>query len=267
MTKPAVTNSSVTNSSVTNSSVTNSSVTKPAVTSPNAGRGSMIGRAAPALTRRRLLAGAGVLAGGLLLSGASELIAPPRLFAAVTPPTVYARAQWSARPPSWPVQVLSTPPDHIVVHHTASGNTTDYSLAQAGRLSHWIQDLHMDTNGWIDAGQQLTISRGGYVMEGRHRSLEMINKGGLVVGAQTANQNSHTIGIENEGIYVTEDTTTALFDSLVRTCAWLCQAYHLDPYQSIVGHRDYVSTTECPGDVLYARLPELRDRTATLLGA
>jgi hypothetical protein len=34
---------------------------------------------------------------------------------------------------------------------------------------------------------------------------------------------------------------------------------------AIVGHRDYVST-QCPGDVLYARLPELRDRVAALLG-
>lgn len=219
------------------------------------------------LTRRRLFAGAGAIAGGLLLGGATELIAPPRLFGAVTPPRVYTRAEWSARPPSSPVQVLSTPPDHIVVHHTASGNTPDFALAQAGRLSHWIQDLHMDTNGWGDSGQQLTISRGGYVMEGRDRSLEMIGKGGLVVGAQTANQNSHTIGIENEGIYVTQDTTVALFNSLVQTCAWLCVSYNLDPYQSIVGHRDYVTTTECPGDVLYSRLPELRDRVATLLGA
>jgi hypothetical protein len=219
------------------------------------------------LSRRRLLSGAGVLAGGLLLGGASELIAPPKLFGAVTPPRVYSRAEWSARPPSSPVQVLSTAPDHIVVHHTASGNSVDYSWNQAARLSHWIQDLHMDTNGWGDSGQQLTISRGGYVMEGRDRSVEMINKGGLVVGAQTANQNSHTIGIENEGIYVTEDTTVALFNSLVQTCAWLCVAYHLDPYASIVGHRDYVTTTVCPGDVLYSRLPELRDRVATVLGA
>lgn len=215
------------------------------------------------LTRRGLLIGGG----GLLLGGATGLVTPRRSYAAVTPPRVYTRAEWSARPPSSPIQVLTTPPDHIVVHHTASGNTTDYSLLQAGRLSHWIQDLHMDTNGWADAGQQLTISRGGYVMEGRDRSLAAIQSGQHVVGAQTANQNSHTIGIENEGIYVSQDTTTMLFNSLVQTCAWLCSVYGLDPHVAIVGHRDYVTTTQCPGDVLYARLPELRNRVATTLGA
>jgi len=214
------------------------------------------------LTRRGLLLGGG----GLLLGGAVSLTAPRRTYAAVTPPRVYTRAEWSARPPSSPITVLATAPDHIVVHHTASGNTTDYSLLQAGRLSHWIQDLHMDTNGWSDAGQQLTISRGGYVLEGRDRSLWAINNGQLAVGAQTANQNSHTIGIENEGLYTSQNTTTMLFDSLVQTCAWLCTAYGLDPYQSIVGHRDYVST-QCPGDVLYSRLPELRDRVAAALAA
>ncbi|NUT20930.1 MAG: N-acetylmuramoyl-L-alanine amidase [Hamadaea sp.] len=212
--------------------------------------------------RAVLLAG-----GGLILGGAAGPLPARRTYAAVTPPRVYTRAEWSARPSSSPITVLATPPDHIVVHHTASGNTTDYSLLQAGRLSHWIQDLHMDTNGWSDAGQQLTISRGGYVLEGRDKSLTAINNGQLAVGAQTADQNSHTIGIENEGIYVTQNTTTMLFDSLVRTCAWLCVAYGLDPYASIVGHRDYVTTTQCPGDVLYARLPELRDRTDALLNA
>jgi N-acetylmuramoyl-L-alanine amidase-like protein len=215
------------------------------------------------LTRRGLLIGGG----GLLLGGAASLTAPRRSYAAVTPPRVYTRAEWSARPPSSPITVLPTPPDHIVVHHTASGNTTDYSLLQAGRLSHWIQDLHMDINGWSDAGQQLTISRGGFVLEGRDRSLTAIQSGQLAVGAQTANQNSHTIGIENEGLYTSQDTTVALFNSLVQTCAWLCSAYGLDPHAAIVGHRDYVTTTECPGDVLYARLPELRNRVATVLGA
>lgn len=214
--------------------------------------------------RRQVLGAAAAVAGGVVLGGAGASAGTRP--AAAAAPRVYTRAEWSARPPRSPVQVLTTPPDHIVVHHTASGNTTDYSRLQAGRISHWIQDLHMDTNGWIDAGQQLTISRGGYVLEGRDRSLWAINNGRHVVGAQTANHNSHTIGIENEGIYVSQQPTTMLFDALVQTCAWLCTAYNLDPHQAIVGHRDYVAT-QCPGDVLYARLPELRDRTAQALAA
>lgn len=218
------------------------------------------------LTRRRLLAGTAGLAGGVLLGAGAGLVRPVPALAAPTPPRVYTRAEWSARPPNGAIRYLDRQPDHIVVHHTAGENTTDYSLAAAFRHSKWIQDLHMDGNGWIDSGQQLTISRGGYVMEGRSLSLRAIYEGQHVSGSQTANHNDHTIGIENEGIYVSAPVPTALFNSLVTTCAWLCETYSLDPYQAIVGHRDYVST-QCPGDVFYARLPELRQRVATVLGA
>ncbi|MGH3740615.1 MAG: peptidoglycan recognition protein family protein [Micromonosporaceae bacterium] len=221
------------------------------------------GSAARALSRRNLLGGAAAVAGGMMLGGAVELGSPKG--AAFAAPNVHTRGDWNARPPKSPVTVLSRFPDHIVVHHTASANTTDYSLSQAYALSHWIQDLHMDNNGWIDSGQQLTISRGGYVMEGRDRSLWAIETGYHVLGAHTGGENDHTIGIENEGIYVSQDTTTMLFESLVQTCAWLCTAYSLDPHQAIVGHRDY-NATQCPGDVLYARLPELRNRVSQALG-
>jgi hypothetical protein len=212
-----------------------------------------------ALSRRNLLRGAA--AGGLLIGGITMPTGPAQ---AAPAPRAYTRAEWSARPPRSATQVIGAP-DHIVIHHTASQNVTDYSLAAAYKVSHWIQDLHMDTNGWIDAGQQLTISRGGYLMEGRSKSLSSIANRQNVLGAQTANHNSHTIGIEHEGIYVTANVPTALFDTSVLTCAWLCNTYGLDPHVAIVGHRDY-NTTQCHGDVFYARLPELRDRVAAAMG-
>jgi hypothetical protein len=206
-------------------------------------------------------------AGGAAAGGAAaQLARPGRAVAAVTPPRVYTRAEWGARPPTGAIRYLDRQPDHIVVHHTAGANTTDYSLAAAYRHSAWIQDLHMDRNGWIDAGQQLTISRGGYLMEGRSLSLRAIHERQHVSGAQTAGHNDHTIGIENEGLYVSAPVPAALFGSLVATCAWLCDVYGLDPFSAIVGHRDYVTSTVCPGDVLYARLPELRQRVAAALG-
>jgi hypothetical protein len=214
------------------------------------------------VSRRTVLRGAAV--GGFMLGGALDVVKAPSARAAESP-RVYTREEWGARPPSSPVEIIG-PPDHIVIHHTASDNVTDYSLEQAYALSHWIQDLHMDQNGWIDAGQQLTISRGGYVLEGRDRSLEAIGQGLNVMGAQTSGENDHTLGIEHEGIYVEEDVTAALFEASVQTCAWLCGVYGLDPYAALVGHRDYVST-ECPGEVFYGRLPELRDRVAEAMAS
>ncbi|MFC4908813.1 peptidoglycan recognition family protein [Actinomadura gamaensis] len=179
-------------------------------------------------------------------------------------PLVHPRADWNARPPRRPATVLDRAPDQIVVHHTASPNSPDTSLSHAYRLSRDIQRFHMRGRGWDDCGQQLTISRGGHIMEGRNRSLQAIRDGKLVVGAQALHHNSHTIGIENEGTYTSEDPPDPLWSSLVEVCAWLCVRYDLDPSDAIVGHRD-LCATDCPGDRFYARLPELRDAVAESL--
>ncbi|MBE1532445.1 peptidoglycan recognition protein family protein [Actinomadura algeriensis] len=206
------------------------------------------------LSRRSLLGGTAAIAGGALLG-------PVPAASAKTAPRLYTRAEWRARAPKAAATVLDRAPDHIVVHHTASPNSTNYSLEHAFGLSRSIQNFHMDTNGWDDTGQQLTISRGGHLMEGRNRSLDAIGAGNHVMGAHTLSHNEHTIGIENEGTYMTEGPTDALWDGLVTACAWLCDVYGLDPHAAIVGHRDYNSTA-CPGDTLYALLPQLRDQVA-----
>jgi len=215
------------------------------------------------LGRRDFITRTATIAGGAALLSTAGLTHPSPAHA-YTKPYVYTRAQWAARPPTSPAQIIAAP-DHLIVHHMAFPNSTDYSLTHAFQLSRDCQDLHMDTNGWADTGQQLTISRGGYVMEGRNRSLEAIGKGANVMGAQCANNNGHTLGIENEGTYTSVLPPTALWNALVQTLAWLCDDYGLDPHASIVGHRDYVST-QCPGDALYAKLPQLRDDVANTLG-
>jgi len=215
------------------------------------------------LPRRRVLGSAAALAGGVLLGSATPALA--RTPKAADAPRIYTREEWGAAPPQEVATILDHGPDHLVVHHTASANTTDYSQNAAFALSRSIQDLHMNTNGWGDTGQQLTISRGGFVMEGRNRTLESFSEKLLVMGAQTANENSHTLGIENEGTYISETPPDALYNSLVDSLAYLCTLYGLDPQEAIVGHRDYVST-QCPGDAFYAKLPQLRNDVAGKLG-
>ncbi|WP_254715856.1 peptidoglycan recognition family protein [Actinomadura sp. NAK00032] len=194
---------------------------------------------------------------------ADEGMAVPVDFTAENP-HIYTRAQWNARPPRRPAKVLKRAPDHIIVHHTATANTSDVSLSHAFSLSRYIQNFHMNKNGWDDTGQQLTISRGGIVMEGRNRSLKAIRAGDLAVGAQVLHHNQHTLGIENEGTYTSRAVPGKLWGSLLEVCVWLCRQYNLDPAQAIVGHRDY-NNTSCPGDRLYARLPELRRAVAARL--
>ena len=172
-------------------------------------------------------------------------------------------AGWSARPPSSPISTSSAT-DRIIVHQTEWPNTTDYSRDRAVALAQEIQNLHMDTNGWIDTGQHFTVSRGGYVLEGRHRSLEGLNGGGFQpVSAHAVGENTRAIGIENEGTYFTETPTQALLDSLVRLLTDVCTQYGLGAHR-IFGHWDF-NDTDCPGYAFYPLFPLLRLRTAQAL--
>jgi hypothetical protein len=172
---------------------------------------------------------------------------------------------WGARPPASPIQLSGNVTNKIIVHHMAFPNSTDYSREHAEQLARDCQNLHMDGNGWADTGQHFTVSRGGYVTEGRHRSLETL-QGGVqqVVAAHCPGENGNAIGIENEGTYVTETPPAALLDSLTRLCVTICQQYGLHAHD-IFGHWDF-RATDCPGVMFYREFPALRRRVADGLG-
>ncbi|RCV48541.1 peptidoglycan recognition protein family protein [Marinitenerispora sediminis] len=214
-------------------------------------------------SRRSAVRGALLVAGGTLLAGAVDLGTARGVLAAAQP-TIHTRGAWNARAPRSAVDVFNRRPDHIVVHHTATANSTNYTQSQAFALSRSIQNYHMDTQGWKDIGQQLTISRGGHIVEGRSQSLPTMRNRTFNLGTHVSGHNDHTVGIENEGTYTSATPPTALFNSLAATCAWLCAQWSLDPATAIVGHRDY-NATACPGDRLYAMLPQLRREAANRL--
>lgn len=185
-------------------------------------------------------------------------IALPRVAQAAVPnPGIAGTSAWNARSPSSPVTVLNYKPTKLIIHHTATSNSTATTQSAAYSLARGIQNYHMDSNGWIDTGQHFTVSRGGYAMEGRHRSSERLNLGNdFVRGAHAGSANSSSIGIENEGLYTSATPPAALYDKLVDLCAYICDQYSIST-SNIIGHRD-VSATQCPGDVLYGMLPQLR---------
>ncbi|WP_374771843.1 peptidoglycan recognition protein family protein [Streptomyces sp. NBC_01310] len=229
-------------------------MTSPALDQPSA-------HAAARYTRRVLLTGGFALAVGTAL----PLAAAGRARAAAGP-DVIACATWGARAASEPVAVLANRPERIIVHHTATANVKDYSQRRAFALARAIQTYHMDAQGWIDTGQHFTVSRGAFVMEGRHNSLAELRAGiRQVRAAHCVGQNTVAIGIENEGTYTSEAPPAAQYAALADLCAHICSQYGL-PASEIYGHRDF-NATACPGDRLYALLPTLRRDVAVRLGA
>lgn len=130
-------------------------------------------------------------------------------------------------------------------------------------MARGIQQSHFN-RGFLDTGQHFTISRGGFIMVGRHQSKPVLVSGDRhVVGAHCIGQNDVAVGIENEGTYTNVQIRDEHYNKLVRMCAYICQQYGIPP-RNILGHRDF-DATECPGDRLYARLPTLRDDVRALL--
>ncbi|SEO70806.1 peptidoglycan recognition protein family protein [Actinacidiphila rubida] len=173
---------------------------------------------------------------------------------------------WGARPPSSPIQITGNTTNKIILHHMAFPNVTDYSREHAVQLAKDCQNLHMDTNGWADTGQHFTVSRGGYVLEGRHRSLETLDAGQhQVISAHCPGENGNAIGIENEGTYITETPPQALLDSLVDLCVAVCRQFRLNAWD-IFGHWDFRLGTDCPGIAFYAEFPQIRSRVLKAMG-
>jgi hypothetical protein len=213
------------------------------------------------VSRRGVLLGGLAMAGGGLLAGGLGL---DRAWA-VDGPTIVSCDGWGARPNRGTLPVYDRRPVKILVHHTATANTTATDRDAAFRLARAIQGFHMDGRGWPDTGQHFTVSRGGIVLEGRHRSLEFVRVGRRQVeGAHCTGQNVVALGIENEGTYSAVDPPQELWDKLRSLCAYLCGQYGIKPTE-IYGHRDFKDTA-CPGDRLYAALPRLRTEVAGLLG-
>ena len=216
------------------------------------------------ISRRGLLR-AGMSLGAVAAFGGVNLAGARSAFAAVSQPTISSCADWGAAAAKSAISINNYLPTKIVIHHTASANSTDLSLAHAFALSRSIQQTHFD-NGWIDSGQHFTLSRGGHITEGRHRTLETLAGGStFVLGAHCTGQNNTALGIENEGTYTSETPPAAQWNKLVDLCAYLCQTYAI-PATQLYGHRDFVATA-CPGDAFYAKLPELRSAVGAKLGS
>lgn len=209
------------------------------------------------LIRRRLLLGAGA-AGLLGVTGFATFAAMPQAAAAAVEPDIDGTEAWGARPPTGTNPEHPGSPEKLIVHHTVSENTDDFSREQAHFHANWVQGLHMDGNGWRDSGYNFVISRGGWITEGTTGSLAAIQDGSYFTeGIHTSGQNGVALGISNEGSYHDgAEPPAEQWDALVALCAYACDQYGIASTE-IYGHMDF-NSTQCPG-IFHDRLPQLRD--------
>lgn len=156
---------------------------------------------------------------------------------------------------------------HLVVHHSASANTSNDWAAVV--LSFW--NFHVNTNGWADIGYNLLIDPNGTLYEGR-------GGGENVTGAHFCGKNGGTMGVCMIGTYTNTQASEAARKTLVDVLAWKACRENINPAETLVhassglnlfrisGHRDGCST-ECPGEQLYRALPDIRTAVQTRIDA
>lgn len=186
--------------------------------------------------------------------------------AATARPTIYSRAQWGADESimTWTPQVgrvLGT-----TVHHTAG--TNNYTAAQVPSIIRGIYTYHAVSRNWGDIGYNILVDKYGRLWEGRAGGLER-----AIVGAHAAGVNSQAFGISVLGNYETVQIPTVAIDAAARAIAWKFSLHGLQAgatttidgkrLQTVFGHRE-VGQTSCPGQYLFARLPELRSKVKAM---
>jgi hypothetical protein len=153
----------------------------------------------------------------------------------------------------WPPEYQ--PVQKVIVHHTVTQNQEADPAATVRAVYYY----HAVTRGWGDIGYNFLIDWHGNVYEGRYGGRD-------VVAGHALQYNYGSLGVAVLGTYDAVDATQPSLDSLVRVIRE--RAPNVDPAGSgffvdkpnlpnICGHRDVLSTA-CPGDRLYARLPDIR---------
>jgi hypothetical protein len=193
---------------------------------------------------------------------------------AVPQPGMVSRAGWGAdesyrslnpgcgRPQYAPVVRFA------VVHHTVNPN--NYTPADSASMIRGIYYFHTHTNGWCDIGYNFLVDRFGTVFEGRFGGVA-----NAVVGAHAQGFNTGSTGVALLGSFQADPVPSPMYDGLRTVLAWKLSLHEIDPTATIAfngrqvaavsGHRD-LNATECPGNIPYGMLPQLRSELVPLVG-
>ncbi|WP_436701200.1 N-acetylmuramoyl-L-alanine amidase [Nocardioides sp. BYT-33-1] len=192
-------------------------------------------------------------------------------------PRIRSRRAWGAKE-RWatgrPKRVATV--EQVHVHHTATGN--DYRRRDVPRILRAIYRYHTRTLGWSDVGYNYFVDRFGRIWAGRRGA----DGDRDTRGAHTLGFNHTSVGIAVLGSYQEVAPTPKVVAGVAKVAAWKLRKYRRDPLATtpvlsrgsdrfpkgtvvtlpvIDGHRD-TNETACPGELLYAALPEIRLRTA-----
>lgn len=228
------------------------------------------------LSRRGLLAGTVAATGTVLLHrGRPAQAAPPFATVDLDGVAVVPRAEWGGD--LSPVGPVPAEPDvrYLLVHHSVDPGNEYGEADVAGILRGFVRFHTAAAKGWPDLAYNFLVDRFGRVWEGRTGSIAGPVAGDATGGNQGYDQLCCFIGDHQAG-----DPSPEAFSAMARLLAALARrsgvalgegatatftsrgsnrhpAGTTVTTATVAGHRE-MSRTQCPGDRVFARLPELR---------
>lgn len=205
-----------------------------------------------------------------------RLTARPRQWTRAPRPYYFTRDKWGAND-AW----LNGKPRYcrtlkqVHIHHTATGN--DYTKGDVPGIIRGIERYHTQSLGWFDIGYNFLVDKFGRAWVGRAGGPRK-----LVRGAHTLGFNHVSMGVVVIGNFQIQEPSWASIVMVVKLAAWKIDYYNRNPLGKIWvksqgsdlfkkgrvvhlpvidGHRD-TNQTACPGNKLYAKLPEIRQLAA-----
>ena len=194
------------------------------------------------------------------------------------PPNIISRAQWGADEsircgnPVYDRGVRAA-----VIHHTAGSN--DYAPQDSAEIVRSIYAYHTRTLGWCDIAYNALVDKYGQVFEGRFGGMDK-----PVEGSHTGGFNRETWGVAMLGTFDEVAPTPIQLGTVGRLLGWRLSLDGVNPrgtvtlasaggaftrfaggdlrtLPTIFTHRD-VGNTDCPGNIVYGLMDEIRDIAA-----
>ncbi len=203
---------------------------------------------------------------------------PSAVLAPGQPPNIISRAQWGAdESMRCGVPVYDNGIRAAVIHHTAGSN--DYAPQDSAEIVRSIYAYHTKTLGWCDIAYNALVDKYGQVFEGRAGGIDK-----PVEGSHTGGFNRDTWGVAMIGDFDEVPPTPIQLGTIGRLLGWRLSLDGVNPHgtvtlasaggsftrfpggaaltlPAIFTHRD-VGATDCPGNVAYGLIDEIRDLAA-----
>lgn len=159
---------------------------------------------------------------------------------------------------------------HLIIHHSVSPNTATNMVA----IMRGIYLYHRVTLGWNDIAYNYLIGPDGTIYEGRDPQGKEAEGDNIRGGHFCTGRQDGTMGVCLLGTFVDYEPPIPMLESLVNILKWKVKKDGMNPYGSfphplnnpivaalpvISGHKDGC-TTQCPGDKVYVKIADIRDK-------